>query len=313
VIIGRTTAALAVCTGLLLAGCSGGSSSAGAPASPAAATPAPAPTGSLNQIYVSVGDSYAAGAQAVARGSDVTNRNGFAYQVVDAAKKKGYDLRLVNFGCGGATTTSILDKPGCPAQNLGPGAASYDPQTQVDAAEAFLRANQGRVALITVSIGGNDVTACAKAPDAVSCVTDAIKRIAVNLDTLVRRLRAATGSGTRIVGITYPDVILGEYLSPDPKKQALATQSITAFKSLLNPALKAGYASVGGSFVDVTAATGAYGPFAAVTDLPPYGKIPTPVAEVCRLTYYCEFQDIHPRTAGYAIISDLVVGTLPKR
>ena len=325
----RWSAGLGLLVLLVAAGCGGGSSAssspgstaASIPAAPAAPPPAPAPTGSSTvtptgspgQLYVSVGDSYAAGYQPTAPDVGHTTTNGFAYQVVDAAKAKGYDLRLTNFGCGGATTTSVLSDPGCKPEGLGPGAASYNPQTQVAAAEAFLQQHRGKVALVTVSIGGNDVTACGKAQDPVSCVSGAVASIKKNLGTLVTRLRAAAGPQTRIVGITYPDVILGDFLSSDPKKRATAGLSVVAFRSLINPALKAGYESVGGSFVDVTAATGAYGPLTAKTVLPGYGSIPTPVAKVCQLTYYCQFTDIHPRTEGYTIISDLVVGTLPRR
>jgi hypothetical protein len=48
-------------------------------------------------------------------------------------------------------------------------------------------------------------------------------------------------------------------------------------------------------------------------DLAPYGRIPVPVAQVCRLTFYCQFGDIHPQTAGYTLIANLVVGMLPSR
>jgi len=43
-------------------------------------------------------------------------------------------------------------------------------QTQVQAADAFIAANPGQVGLITISIGGNDVTACAAAANPVGCV-----------------------------------------------------------------------------------------------------------------------------------------------
>lgn len=298
---------------LIVAGCSSDTSGNGATPAPTMRTPEPPPTGSPDQVYVSVGDSYASGYQPTAPRQGSNNRNGFAYQVVDGARAKGYDLRLTNFGCGGATTTSILQEPGCRDEGLGPGANQYAPQTQVSAAEAFLRENRGRVALITVSIGGNDVTACGRVPDAVACVTAAAASIRTNLDSLLKRLRAAAGPSTRIVGITYPDVILGDYLSPDPAKRRTAELSVVAFRSLINPALKAGYEAVDGTFVDVTAASGSYAPLTEKTVLDPYGEIPTAVAQVCRLTYYCEFGDIHPRTEGYRLISDQVVATLPRR
>ena len=101
-------------------------------------------------LYVSIGDSYAAGFQPTGRGQGHTTRNGFAYQAVRLAARKGYHLRLVNFGCAGATTASVLHSPGCVTHYLGPGAPDYR-QTQADAAVAFVEAHRGQVALITVS------------------------------------------------------------------------------------------------------------------------------------------------------------------
>ena len=62
-----------------------------------------------------------------------------------------------------------------------------------------------------------------------------------------------------------------------------------------------------GTFVDVTAATGAYGSMQELTEVEPYGSIPVPVAKVCELTTYCTKADIHPTPAGYRVIADLVV------
>jgi lysophospholipase L1-like esterase len=271
-------------------------------------TPTAAKASSDAQFYVSVGDSYAAGYQPTGPHSGHTDTNGFAYQIPALAKAKGYDLQLVNFGCGGATTTSILESDGC--EQLGPGATPYPDQTQAEAAEAFIRQHPGKIGLITVSIGGNDVVPCASKPDAINCVVAATKTIGTNLATLVNGLRAAAGAGVPIVGTTYPDVILGLDLSTSAASRNLANLSVTAFKSLINPALKKQYQAVGGHFVDVTSATGAYGPLTQTTTLAPYGKIPVPVAKICELTYYCEYMDIHPHTAGYTIIAKLVVGTL---
>ena len=37
------------------------------------------------------------------------------------------------------------------------------------------------------------------------------------------------------------------------------------------------------------------------------------VAEVCELTAYCAYRDIHPNTKGYALIADLIAKTLPHK
>ena len=223
---------------------------------------APTTTAPATRYYLSLGDSYASGYEA---GVGNTT-NGFAYQVAETSSASPYPLELVNLGCAGATTTSLVTTKGCPAPALGPGAAPYDTQTQLEAAEAFLQAHPGEVDLITVSIGGNDVTACGGAPDPVTCVSGAVSGISASVPGIVQRLRAAAGPDTVIVGTTYPDVILGQWVSGAPNGQQLATLSVAAFQNFLNPALQQAYASAQGTFVDVTAATGAYGPLTELTE-----------------------------------------------
>jgi lysophospholipase L1-like esterase len=274
---------------------------------PAAAEAAKPPE---RQLYVSLGDSYATGYQVGANGRGANTRNGFAYQVPKLAKPRGYRFKLVNFGCGGETTTSLLERrTACPGP--APGGPDYEGRTQIAAAERFLRAHRGEVGLITVSIGGNDVTSCAREADPVPCVAAAVGELKANVTTLSKRLRKAAGRKPRIVGITYPDVILGQWVGPDPN-QDLARLSVVAFKELINPALKAAYATARGKLVDVTRASGAYGSLDELVPLPPYAFVPKPVARVCRLTYYCEFRDIHARTRGYRLIAELIVKSLPK-
>jgi lysophospholipase L1-like esterase len=305
--------ALAVMAMAALAACADDGASADTPAEDEAVTTvetsAPPTTvattaaASAVPYYVSLGDSYASGYEAGVGNTD----NGFAYQVVDEAAAASHPLVLVNFGCGGATTTSLLEAEGCSPRGLGPGAEPYDGQTQLEAAETFIRDHPGEVGLITVSIGGNDVTACSIADDPVACVTAAVEGISTNVPRILQRLRAAAGPEVLIVGTTYPDVVLGQWLDGTPEAQQLASLSVTAFRELINPALAKAYADAGGTFVDVTAATGAYGPMTELTPLAPYGEIPVPVAKVCELTYYCAERDIHPNADGYQVIADLVV------
>lgn len=111
------------------------------------------------QLYVALGDSYATGYPATSRGNGSETRNGYAYQLPALAKAKGYNLRLVNFGCTGATSESIVTNKGC--SDLGPGGMPYPGQTQADAAVAYIQTHRRQVAAITISIGGNDVLPCA--------------------------------------------------------------------------------------------------------------------------------------------------------
>jgi lysophospholipase L1-like esterase len=282
------------------------------------ALPAVAPAAKKNappkRFYVSLGDSYATGYQPTAQGVGSNTRHGFAYQVPGLAKPRGYNFSLVNFGCGGATSTSILEAKGCSPRARALGGPAYPTKTQTAAAEAFLRANRGKVGLITVSIGGNDVTKCVGETDPTKCVADAVEVVKKNVTKLAKGLRSAAGPNVPIIGTTYPDVVLGLWTTGKQSDQDFAKLSLFAFRGLINPGLKQSYESVRkGSFVDVTTATGAYTPLDQLTTLAPYGQIPVAVAKVCQLTYYCQFRDIHSRTSGYKIIAQLIAKALPKK
>ena len=120
----------------------------------------------------------------------------------------------------------------------------------------------------------------------------------LNVVRLARALRAAAGPNVPLIGLTYPDVILGTYVYPSqpptPAHISLAQDSVLGFKLLLNPALSRAYASGHGVLVDVTKATGAYTPLTTTTTLAPYGAVPVAVAKVCTLTWYCKVGK-HPR------------------
>ncbi len=274
------------------------------------------------KFYLSLGDSYSVGYQ-----PGIGATAGYTAYV---AKKTKYQLE--NFGCGGATTASILTVMGCVESGYGPVAATdavpYPTTTQELAALAFIKAHPGQIGLITVSIGGNDVTSCASAGGLgaiLTCVENADTAITTNVGSMVSALDTAlmmAGDSAKIVGLTYPDVILGDYVYPaGSPNSGLANASVAAFDSLINPTLKAAYTSVGdGTFVNVTQAP--YKKATAGDDsdmgtppppavkLAPYGKIPPAVWEICKLTYYCSMGNIHANTKGYDFIGKLVVADL---
>jgi hypothetical protein len=252
--------------------------------------------------YVSLGDSYSVGYQP---GKGATP--GYAAYV---AQHTG--LTLVNFGCGGATTTSLLTSVGCP--DILPGTAgeqTYPATTQIAAATSFIAAHKGHIGLITVSIGGNDAVPCALAHNPITCLASAVSTIKANVTSIASQLRSAAGSKVSIIGSTYPDVILGAYVYPthpaSPGAVSLANISVVALKSLVNPALSQSYATSQAAFVDVTKATGAYTPLKRSVHTKTYGTIPVAVASVCTFTWYCTKGDIHPMNSGYLVIGKLIV------
>ena len=253
--------------------------------------------------YVSLGDSYAVGYQPSPQPGATAGYT--------AAVSKATRMTLVNFGCGGATTTSILQTVGCTSPYGPPAAADavpYPGETQAAAAVAFIRRHRGSIGLVTVSIGGNDITHCATASDPVTCVTAAVPVVQRDVTTLAKELRKAAGPKVPIIGITYPDVLLGLWVYPAGQPDtAVAQLSVTGFKALFNPALAKAYSSAGARLVDITADADGYVPLSKTTTLAPYGTIPVAVARVCELTWYCKLGNIHPNSAGYSFIGDKIL------
>jgi lysophospholipase L1-like esterase len=292
-------------------------------------------TTAASSYDISIGDSYSVGYQ----NPGLVNSPGFTGYV--AKKEK---LVLANFGCSGATTTSILTQTGCPGDASAPAASggiTYPTTDQVAAVLHFVDVHPGKVALVTVSIGGNDVTSCVTQPpaDVARCVATASTTIAANVGNLVAELddhlRTAGDTGARIVGTTYPDVILGDWVAPVGSTDPLVAElSIVAFDELINPTLHTAYTSVArGSFVDVTDArygaatagddTGTFTSNAGSAPFSYHGpreklaglsrSAPAAVVEVCTLTWYCNtstFGDIHANTKGYDFIGSLIVADL---
>jgi hypothetical protein len=268
--------------------------------------------------YLSLGDSYSVGYQ-----PSPSPMATFGYTGYVAKKEK---LTLENFGCAGATTASMTTFTGvCGVDGFGPPAAfnqAFIPpgDSQITAADTFIAAHPNQIGLITVSISGNDITPCATASPTnvvngatapLACVQAGMASVSANIGNIVTNLNTAAPSA-RLVGLTYPDVLLGLWVctptgtgcaTGDPTNP-LITQSQLVFQlaGFLNPTLQAAYTSVPvGMFVDVTNATGGYTTLATAPkkNVPPYGKIPVPVANVCALTWYCALGNIHENTKGY--------------
>ena len=231
-------------------------------------------------VYVSIGDSYAAGFRPTDDGGTATTREGFAYLVADRSAAAGRPLALLNFACTGATSTDVLHRDGCEHWALGPGAPRYDDEPQADAALAALRERAEHVRLVTIVIGGNDVNAClppnhdALPPEAQACLDNVFETLDGNLRTLLGRIREAVGPDVPVVGITYPDIFLGGYTFGDAPSRSFADASVEMFREGLNPTLRNAYTAAGASFLDLTQLTGAYDPLDRTVDQPPYGVVP---------------------------------------
>lgn len=263
---------------VLLAGSAGAASG---PARPSR------PSGPL--YYLSLGDSWAVGFQIGVSTGDET-LHGYSNRVVaDVARHQR--LILENFGCNGAMTSDMLSVDGCTTGGVALDAVPYPATTQLQAAIDFIRAHPGRIGLITLSIGINDYY------ENVPLAT-----ITSNIATIVRRLRGAAGSQVPVIGLGMDDAYLADWLQGGAGQQA-AQASVQAIEDGANPAIEAGYAESGATFVNVGQLFGTYVPLTTLTDNPEFGRIPVAVSQLCRFTSMCTEDDPHPTYTGYALIA----------
>ncbi|WP_246393696.1 SGNH/GDSL hydrolase family protein, partial [Pseudonocardia pini] len=268
-------------------------------------------------VYLSLGDSYAAGTNPGSYRNGETSAFAFPYQVTATLNADGTPIQLVNLACSGATSADLVDNAGCASNLQGEDTLPYPSEPQLAAAERVLAASAGRVRLVTIVIGGNDATRCLGETNASGdfrtnqatndCLTRAMGDLRTNLQETLERVRALVGPSVPIVGLTYPDSYLGLYTRKEPGYQDYAVASQPVFQDGLNPVLRETYAAAGARFIDITQLTGGYDALNQTTDLQPYGTIPVPVATACRLTYMCTDDDVHATEAGHTFIADQIL------
>jgi lysophospholipase L1-like esterase len=242
--------------------------------------------------YLSLGDSLAAGVQPIGPPPFNETDQGYADQLYEALRVDEPKLRHVRLGCGGESTTSMLEGSQLPwvAASCGPPDVylhRYPHKTQLAEAVAFLRAHAKHTALVTIDIGANDVLGPGGAGEIVE-----------NLPTILAELRAAAGPDVPIVGMNY--------WNPNGPAVWFATHDLAALEAdvagllAFNDFLEGFYAAAGMPVADVETAF-------STTDLTLVGGIPVTVLRVCAWTWICAppplGPDIHPNTAGYGVIA----------
>jgi lysophospholipase L1-like esterase len=177
-------------------------------------------------------------------------------------------LQLVNYGCSGATTISLI-KNGC----------SRSRRSQLELAESVARRHRGALRLITIDVGGNDVVSCTRPGGAdPACVDRALATVRANLTTIVSRLRVAAGPSVPIVTMTYYDPSLVYWFAGAPG-QTQARNSVGVVDRL-SAVIKSVYGRFDGKVADVEAAFQT-SDFTLLRDSA-WGQIPINVERVCR-------------------------------
>jgi lysophospholipase L1-like esterase len=268
--------------------------------------------------YLALGDSLSVGYQPNAAGVGKETKQGYVNDLYAVYKKKIPGLQLVQVGCPGDTTASLL---------TGKGNAAAAKQfkcdrkggSQLAAAEAFLKAhhNKGEVPLITIDIGANDVDGCASVTGGISAVATCVGAgegsISKNTPKILGGLRKAAPKGATLAAMNLYDPILAYELQPYSPLEPLGQLSISLVQGINATIGKLDKAS-GFKTADVASAFNTY-------DTTPTtfqgAQIPTNVAEICTLTWMCAAApvgpNIHANAQGYGVIAkafEPVIGKL---
>jgi lysophospholipase L1-like esterase len=258
---------------------------------PAHARPVPA------SYYLALGDSLSRGVQPNAAGTSVETAQGYP-DLVYARLLPGHPgLRLVQLGCPGETTKTMMHG----------GICRYPGGSQLAAAVAFLRAHRGHVLLITIDIGANDPEDCGGEPS-LSALASCIGRIpdaATNLTAILTSLRSAAGPGVRIVGMSYYLPALAEWRDGS-LGQVIARASVQ-LAVVYNGLLDNAYAQAGADVADVLGAFDTTD-FGDPVKVPGIGLLPRNVARICEWTWECapppRGPNQHANPAGYRVIAN---------
>lgn len=195
-----------------------------------------------------------------------------------------HPLILKSFACGGTTTNSFIHGPGC------------EPGTQLGNAEAFLNANHGKVAFVTIDIGANEMVPCVDGSAInMGCVEGALAEDSANLPIIIAGLQAAS-PGVRIYAMNYYDPFLADGEKGEPGL-LLAHETLEVIDRL-NAELESIYGVFSVPVADTAAAFESQ-------DFSPTGifmgaLLPQNIANVCTWTHMCPERDIHTNDAGYA-------------
>ena len=258
---------------------------------PAASSPAAPP-----KIYLSLGDSLAAGYLSP---QQPLSNQGYADQLLALKKAAGAKLTLKKLGCPGETTTQMI---------RGGGHCPYARGSQLNEAVAFLKRYGKRVAFVTVNIGANDILPCN--PTNIACTAAALATVQTNFPRVIRALRRAAGPDVRlkIAAMTYYAPALALWLS-GPAGQAQATAYVNSFITPLNAVARSIYS---GLRVRTAAVDRAFSvtDFTTTAQLPGVGTVPLNVAKTCTLTSMCASQNIHPNAEGYGVIAQAFAAAL---
>ncbi|WP_026911266.1 SGNH/GDSL hydrolase family protein [Patulibacter minatonensis] len=243
---------------------------------------------------VSLGDSLSRGVQPLAAGGGLrTTDRGYAPRLAAALRARHGEVRLVEAGCPDADTDTLLRGGRCAPRAAVPYANDGPSTSQVTWAARRLRERGDAPTLVTLDVGGNDLLPCLNADRArlSRCLAAAEPGLLRRTRTITRRLKAAAGSRTVLVGATVYDPYVGLLrVGGAPRGAVLALHR--TIRDRVNPRLSRVLRAEGWEVAELGRALGGNAPLT--------GKDPRAVRAACAYTWMCALNDVHLNDRGYA-------------
>jgi hypothetical protein len=255
-------------------------------------------------FYLDIGGSGSVGVQPTPvdpRGTPTAS--GYANDLVALEAAKGISLQLVQIGCPGESTTTML---------YGGDHCYQSPATQLTTAVSFLQAHYAETGIVTVDLGFNNVVKCVKKAIGVSdCLDQGFALVRQELPLIMTALQAAAGPNVHFVGVGHYDPFLASALH-GTTGDATALRSLGAM-STLNRTLSDVYQSFSVPMANVARAFKNFN--RTPTTLAGVGTVATNVAQTCTLTWMCQLApygpNLHANDTGYQTIADAIATKLP--
>lgn len=258
----------------------------------------------LSGFYLDLGGSSSVGFQpteAFPHGQPTTE--GYANDIVAYEAARGMTLDLTELGCGGETTTTMIN---------GGDRCYHEDGSQLADALDFLRAHQGEEGIVTLDLGFNDLRSCLHLGSIhEACVDGRMAVLEEQLPFILQSLRGAAGAGVAFVGVGFDNPFLADAISG--RRGALFASYSETVVDQLNSELSSIYASASIHMATVSSFFDAQDH--SQVNLEGVGTEPDNVASACELTWMCAPKpygpNMHPNDAGYLKIAAAIESVLP--
>jgi lysophospholipase L1-like esterase len=241
---------------------------------------------------------------ALALGASTTAGTGASSQAADYVHQvaNAQSARFSGLTVGGDTVAELINGDHCRPAG----------QTQLGDGVAYLNANVGHMAYITLEIGGNDILACIhQGVLDQACLPGALADIRSGIPVIIHALQAAA-PGVPIVGVGTHNPELYTWIT-GPAGQTAARQS-AAQLPILSSTLLGTYSTLGIPVANIQGAfaTQAFSPMVTSDG----ESVPINVARTCEWTHECDAgavgRNVHPNDSGHAVMGAAVSATLDR-